>query len=55
MRMTLTKDTNQAHNAVMVLAAHIVVFLVAAAVLLAFRDARGVYGKAVNQRLKQKT
>jgi hypothetical protein len=39
----------------MVLAVHTVVLLVAAAVLLAVRDSRGVYGKAVNQRLKQKT
>lgn len=53
MESVLKGDLSKSHDALLVLAAHCVVFLAAAGVLLAARDARGVYGKAVNQRLKQ--
>lgn len=56
MESVLKSDFPKSHDALLVLGAHTLVFLVAAGVLLATRDSRGqmVYGKAVNQRLKQK-
>jgi hypothetical protein len=45
---------DDANFALLILAVHTVVFLIASGVLLYVRDARGqmVYGKAINQRLK---
>lgn len=56
MESVLKSDFPKSHDALLILAAHTLVFLLATGVLLATRDSRGqmVYGKAVNQRLKHK-
>jgi hypothetical protein len=54
MESVLTGKTDDANFALLVLAIHTLVFLLAAGVMLFWSDARGqmVYGKAINQRLK---
>jgi ABC-type multidrug transport system ATPase subunit len=54
MESALTNKMDDANFALLILAVHTVVFLIASGVLLYIRDARGqmVYGKAINQRLK---
>ncbi len=54
MQSVLTGKMDDANFALLVLAIHTVVFLLAAGVMLFVSDARGqmVYGKAINQRLK---
>ncbi len=55
MESVLRKDFPKANEALLVLCLHTVVFLIASGVVLYRRDSRGqmVYGKAVNQRLRQ--
>jgi hypothetical protein len=52
MESVLTSKMDDANFALLILAVHTLVFLIAAGVLLYVRDGRGVYGKAINQRLK---